>query len=108
MAEDAGDEPASEGPDADTERRVRSLEAELDHLRSAVDEVILTVDAWGTIDRANPALATVLGVDPDEVVGEPIDAVLAGEDDLEDGDGYVPSEAVAAGLVAEDPFDRPP
>lgn len=94
-------------PRSELEQLVRSLTQELDHLNETVDHVILTINAWGTIQRVNDELAAVLGIDPDEVIGESIDTVMADEADLEDDVEYLPGTAVAGMLIAEEDLDRP-
>ncbi|MBV0902793.1 PAS domain S-box protein [Haloarcula salina] len=62
--------------EAGTPHTTRHMEA----LSSATPDAIVSIDESSTIRYANPAVADVFGYDPDELVGEPLTALMP--DDL--------------------------
>lgn len=56
---------------------VRERSDALETVMDTMVDLLLTLDATGEIELANRAVGSTLGYDPDEVVGKPIDSLLA-------------------------------
>lgn len=69
---------------ADLEERIRERTAYLNDVMNTMVDVLLRTDADGRIEMANDAVEDVLGYDPDDVVGRPIDVVFAGSSENEE------------------------
>lgn len=74
-------------------RREATLRQRLEAVTSSMDQGLLAVDADGTVGLANPAMARLLDRDVTDLLGQPVDAVLAGS--TEDGTSW----SVALGEV---------
>jgi PAS domain S-box-containing protein len=61
----------------DLEERIRERTAYLNDVMNTMVDVLLRTDAHGRIEMANDAVADVLGYDPGDVEGKPIDVVFA-------------------------------
>ncbi|MCU4719510.1 PAS domain-containing protein [Halapricum hydrolyticum] len=61
----------------DLERRVRQQTAQLENIIDTMADVLVQTDPEGDIQRANNAVRTILGYDPEAIVGKPIDVLFA-------------------------------
>jgi PAS domain S-box-containing protein len=60
-------------------RTEAELRQRLETITASMGEALLAVDRSGTVTTANPAAATLLGTERDDLVGRPVGEVLRGE-----------------------------
>ncbi len=79
---DAGDKPSSstsgdlETPSLGSDESLPRLELSFRELVENLNDVIYTVDLDGTIRYVSPAIETVLGYEPEELIGTPLSHIL--------------------------------
>ncbi|MEF8936452.1 sensor histidine kinase [Halobacteriaceae archaeon SHR40] len=62
---------------AEIEERVQTRTSELQNVMGAMADILIRLDDRGSITMASGALETVLGYDPEELEGKPVDILLA-------------------------------
>ena len=67
---------------AENERALETLLAELDHQYEAISDTLITIDPNLKILRANSSIARLLGFKPAEVAGQSIQDILVGPEDV--------------------------
>jgi PAS domain S-box-containing protein len=67
---------------AENERAVATLLAEIEHQYEAISDTLITIDRNLKILRANSSIARLLGFQPEEVAGQSIQDILVGPEDV--------------------------
>jgi PAS domain S-box-containing protein len=84
------------------EQRVQRRSTELEEVLDTMADVLLKLDAEGRVRLANPAARDILGYEPSELLGRPIDHLLADDDETEmPTEGHLLDALVQEGRVTD-------
>jgi PAS domain S-box-containing protein len=84
------------------EQRVQRRSTELEEVLDTMADVLLKLDAEGRVRLANPAARDILGYEPSELLGRPIDHLLADDEETEmPTEGHLLDALVQEGRVTD-------